>query len=162
MALLLRIVTRPKWIAPDSWKPGDVPADALTDLRTHNNGLSVWNVDTDRSNLDSVIVAVASNRERLDKLDYALFDEAVLSPLGIRCIKSDGDSPHQSANVTMHRDLTELTAQKLASLAAAMMPLQRVRVPQNQVKRMILSAVQSNVLDEARMPKTLLTQLAPP
>lgn len=159
MALLLRIISRAKWIAPNHWKVGDIPADVLTDLRTSENGLSVWKIDADKSNLDSAVIAAASNRDRLDKLDYAIFDETVLSPLGIRCTKSDGNSPHQSANVTMHRDLTELTVEKVAGLAAVMMPLERVRVSQSKIKCMLLSAINGNVLEKTRIPKTLLAQL---
>jgi len=159
MALLLRVITKPKWVRPAWMEPGDVPADVLTDLRASNNDLSVWSVEQDRSNLDSVLVAVASSRERLDKIDYALLDEQVLPSLAIRCIRSDASTPHLGANGAMHRDLTELTVKKVASLAEAMMPLERVRVGEGKIRSMLLGAIQSSVLDRARIAPKLLAEL---
>ena len=140
---------------------GDIPADVLGDLRSNDNELSVWMVEIDRSNLDSVLVAVASSRVRLDKLDYALFDEQVLPKLAIKCVKSEGSTPHVLANGAMHRDLTELTAQKVVSLAQAMMPLESLRVPEKRIKLMLMAAIQNSVLDRARIDPQLLAQLEP-
>src|SRR5437588_6099649 len=123
MALLLRIVTKPKWVPPDWVAAGDVPADALSDLRANNNELSVWRVELDQSNLNAAIVAAASNRDRLDKLDYVLFDEAILPAIPIKCVRSEGNTPHVSANAEIHSDLIELTVRTIARLAHEMMPL---------------------------------------
>ena len=73
---------------------GEVPADALTDLRANNNELSVWSVESDHGNLNVVLAAVASHRDRLDKLDYTLIDEAILLPIPMECVKSEASTPH--------------------------------------------------------------------
>jgi hypothetical protein len=98
MALLLRVVSKPKWVAPDWMPTGDVPADALTDLRADNNELSVWRVEPDQSDLNTALAAMAANRERLDKLDYALIDEAILPGITTKSVCSEGRSPHLAAN----------------------------------------------------------------
>jgi hypothetical protein len=162
MAFLLRIVTKPKWVAPEWMAAGEVPADALTDLRSNNNELSVWGVESDTSNLNTALVAAASGRSRLDKLDYALLDEAILSAIPIKCVGSEGNTPHHTANTTMHRDLIELTAQKVVHLAREMMPLTLVRVPQKQVKHLLLDALQSGALDRTRIEADLLSELETP
>jgi hypothetical protein len=160
MALLLRNVTNPKWEAPSWMAAGDVPADALTDLRADHNALSVWSVTPDDlTNLSMVLAALASNRQRLDKLDYALIDEAVLPAIPVKCVKSDGVTPHSAANGTLHRDLIELTAQKVVRIAIEMMPLKRVRVSEKQVKGLLLEALQTGVLDRNRIQPTLLNEL---
>jgi hypothetical protein len=159
MALLLRIITKPKWVAPDWMAAGDVPGDALTDLRTENNGLSVWGVEPDRSNLNTALAAVASNRKRLDKLDYTLLDEAVLPAIPIKCVRSEGITPHLAANAAMHRDLVEITVQKLAHLAHEMMTLERVRVTQRQVGVLLREALQSGAIDRTRIEPNLLMEL---
>lgn len=159
MALLLRIVSNPKWEKARFMSPQDVPADALSDLRTNNNELSVWYVESDRSNLDSALVAAASNRQHLDKLDYELIDEGILVSLEIKCKKSDGNSPHRIASSTMHRDLTELTVEKISRLASAMMPLSRVRVPEKKVVLMLRTALTGGLLDPDRIPSRLLDSL---
>jgi hypothetical protein len=79
MAFLLRNISKPKWARYEWMEPGSAPAEALTDLRPTNNALSVWRIEADHSNLSAVLAAFASNRDRLDKLDYALVDETVLA-----------------------------------------------------------------------------------
>src|SRR5712691_6350242 len=61
MALLLRKATNPKWALQDWMVAGDVPADALTDLRTEGNSLSVWSVAPDYGNLNVALAALASD-----------------------------------------------------------------------------------------------------
>ena len=161
MAFLLRIVTNPKWVPP-SWMPaGEVPADALTDLRANSNELSVWRVESDHSNLNTALAAAASNRERLDKLDYTLLDETLLPSMSIKCVRSDGKSPHAIANDSMHRDLVELTVQKVAQLAYEMMPLARKRVTQTEVRKLLTDELQKGTLNPQKMDSTLLRQLTP-
>lgn len=73
---------------------GEIPAAALTDLRADSNALSFWRVEPDESNLSTVITALASNRDRLDKIDYALLDEAVLLNISIGCEETEGNTPY--------------------------------------------------------------------
>ena len=113
----------------------------------------------DRSNLEAAIVAAASSRERIDKLDYTLFVEEALIPLGIRCVKSDGGTPHPLANRTMHRDLVQLTVQNVVHLAGMMMPLERMRVSEKQIRLMLLKALRDGELERARIGPKLLADL---
>ena len=161
MALLLRVVTKPKWVSPSWMAAGEVPADVLSDLRATSNELSVWSIQLDHSDLNTALAAVASNRERLEKLDYTLLDEAILPSISIRCVASEGVTAHPSANATMHRDLIELTVQKVARLAHEMMPLKRVRVSEKQVKSLLLNALQSGALNRDRIVPKLLSELEP-
>ncbi len=159
MPFLLRVVSKPKWMRPEWMDPADVPADALADLKSGGNKLSVWRVEADRSNLHVVLTAIASNRERLDKLDYTLIDEGVISAIPIALIEADGISPHTSANVTLHRDLAELTVARISKLAEKMMPLERFRLPEKEVRRLLSAGLDSGELDKERMDRTLLDQL---
>ena len=159
MALLLRVVTNPKWIAPAWMESGDVPADALTDLRADKNELSVWGIELDRSNLNMALAAVASHRKRLDKLDYTLLDEAILSAIPVKCVPSEGVTPCPAANLTIHRDLVELTVQKVADLAHKMMPLNRIRVSEREVRALLRHALQSGAIDRSRVEPKLLGEL---
>jgi hypothetical protein len=69
---------------------GDAPADALSDLRTENNALSVWIIESDHASLNMALAALASNREKFDKLDYTLIDEGILRSIPIAWVSSDG------------------------------------------------------------------------
>jgi hypothetical protein len=138
---------------------GDVPADALSDLRTEDNALSVWSVESDHRNLNVALAALASGRDRLDKLDYTLLDEATLQAIPITCIRSDGKTPHSSANKSIHRDLTELTVQKIGRLSLEMMPLRRMRVPQKEIKRLLQESLKTGALDRNLIGPKLLIEL---
>ncbi len=59
----------------------------------------------------------------------------------------------------MHRDLVELTVQKVARLAHHMMPLERMRVPQRKVGALLREALQSGAIDHARVTPKLLAEL---
>jgi len=158
MTLLFRNITIPKWVRPSWMDDADVPADALTDLRATDNVLSFWAIEPDKQNLNVVIAAVTSSRDRLDKLDYLILDEASLLPIPIRCVISEANTPYSSAN-TSHRDLAELTVRKVATLAHLMMPLQRERLLPKQVKALLLDALANGRLDRARMKPGLLRDL---
>lgn len=159
MALLLRVVSKPKWMRPEWMDTADVPADALADLKSGGNRLSVWRVEADKSNLHVVLTAVASNRERLDKLDYTLIDESLFSAINIAFVDADGVSAHTSANVALHRDLIQLTVARIAKLAEQMMPLERFRLSEKEVKRLLIAGLGSGELDQTKIDRRLLEQL---
>jgi hypothetical protein len=120
MPLVLRKIKKAKWyknvVVP--WlKKGELQADALTDLKTTNNRLSVWLVQNDKSNLDRIITALASTCEYLTNIDFALLDQSILEQLDIKWEKTKGDSHDDVINQTNHLDLIELTATKLYQFA---------------------------------------------
>lgn len=137
---------------------GDIPADALSDLRTQDNKLSVWSVEADKTNLNVVLTAFASTRQRVDKLDYTLVDESVLPRILIDAAQSDASTPYVSANAA-HWDLVELTVSKIVRLAQEVMLLDRVRVSERQVRALLMEALQTGALDRARMIPDLLAEL---
>jgi len=162
MALLLRLISKPKWVRPSWMDESDVPADVLTDLRAEKNELSVWRVTPDHSNVSSILTALASQRQRLDKLDFTIFDDSVLDGIGIRCKPSEGDTPHITANVTLHADLIELTVRKVALLAEVLMPFERERKSRKEVQHLLIDALTSGALDRNRMDAKLLSELEEP
>lgn len=121
MPLLLRTVRQNRWFKEPAapWlERGDVPADPIGDLRTSQNALSVWHVEPDRSNLERVVRAVAIGKERVDSSGWVLFDSELLSPLGIDVVEVPGGTKDEGAK-QWHRDLVNLSGNKLAALARA-------------------------------------------
>jgi hypothetical protein len=139
--------------------PSDVPSDALVDLKSADNKISVWRIEADRSNLHIALTAVASNRDRLDKLDYTLVDESIISAIPIALSEADGASAHASANANLHRDLVELTVARVAKLAERMMPLERFRLSEKEVRKLLVEGLDSGQLDRGKMSAKLLEQL---
>ena len=136
----------------------DVPADALTDLRSDNNELSVWAVGPDGPDLTRVLTAFASARNHLDKLDYALIDEDIAKSIPIMVNPSEAATPYSTAN-RLHRSLCQLSVKKIAKLAEAIMALDKKRISEKQIKTMLVDALKSGALDRTRIDPKLLSQL---
>jgi len=97
---------------------GALQADALGDLKTTGNELSVFAID-DTANADRVASALAAEGEHVSVFDYVLFDESIISQLAMTLVLSPGRTPDSSVNQN-HRDLTQLTAAGLLDLAMAL------------------------------------------
>jgi len=117
MALMLRLVIG------DRWHPvieGDI-SEALLDLKTVEGKLSVWHIEENKSNLNDVLVALATTRNGTRDLEYVLFNEQLLTELDIQCEKSRGETLYEEVNINWHRDLLDLTETKCERLARALM-----------------------------------------
>ena len=120
MAFVLRIISKAKWIPfeKSGFCVGQVQADAMNDLKTKDNKLSIWILDEEKSNLERVVAAVASKREKLSKFDYAVFDLKLVDKMKIKREVTKGDSPDLNTN-NLHNDLVELSTKELYKLANA-------------------------------------------
>ena len=118
MAFILRKLDRKAaFYRIEGIEDGDVQADALFDLRTFSNALSVWMIEENRGNLNRIIAALAAGRETVDKLDYALIERQRLDELGIRLVQVNGVSCDDQENLRWHQDLQGLSGVKLVGLA---------------------------------------------
>ncbi len=122
--MLLRVVNDQfTWLQkPEdfSWLgEGEIPADPLADLRTTDNGLSLYEFYNE-DELVRIIAAFAAKRINLDKIDYVYFSSDVLEKANLKSIKSPGDTPDEKVN-ELHVALIELSAQKVVKLAAILL-----------------------------------------
>jgi hypothetical protein len=118
MALLLRKVRQSRWFkepAAAFLEVDDVPADTFVDLQTKENLLSVWEVESDRSNLLRVVRAIAVGGQRIDHTGFILFDSGHLEGAEIELQSNPGESEDKGIN-PCHRDLV-LSGKKLLALA---------------------------------------------
>jgi hypothetical protein len=100
---------------------GEAPADALRDLSTRENALSVWEIDDQGENLERVLAAIASCGDHIQKIDYVIVDSKHLDDLALAREKKTGDTHDQHANETWHFDLINLSASDLGRLANRML-----------------------------------------
>ncbi|MGH7842839.1 MAG: hypothetical protein ACREQD_10435 [Candidatus Binataceae bacterium] len=107
-----------EWEGTHTWlQPGDIPTDTLNDLRTKRNSLSVWCVEPGEANLQAIAAALMVHRNKdFDRFTYVLFSETIPSELGIQVKRVEGDTADHETNM-FHRDLSEISAGKLAQLA---------------------------------------------
>ena len=66
--------------------------------------------------MTSAATALAANRDALANFDYVVLDVHPLTDLNIRVDESKGGTPDEEVNA-WHRDLVELSAQKIMGLA---------------------------------------------
>ena len=121
MPFLLRSTKYNKWITdePDWLEDGETPADPIFGLDTKSNTMSVWAVESHEDQLDRIIAALAATRQSLQDFEYVLLDSQILTLAQIRSRKTEGKSPDAHLNSLLHRDLIEISAQKLVKLTAA-------------------------------------------
>ena len=153
MPLLLRAIRKSRWNKDNfPWlTQGDIQADLLGDLVTSNNTLSVWLVQDDKSNLNEVITALASNRNTISNLDYTIFDISLLENINIRLEVNEGNTPHDKAN-RWHRDLIELTANNIVNLAESLLINSCIeRVLEKKILNLIKDAVANGQIDKGKL-----------
>ena len=156
----MRVVRQPLWYKyPElDWLPDGGPqGDALGDLQTGGNALSVYRVENETGR-ERVIVALPANRDNLANLDYAVFDDAGLASIGVAINQEDGQTPDLGVN-RLHYDLANLTAQRLVHLAQVISSREHARIPGREIEAGLRRAVQSGALDRGRLKPQLLGKL---
>jgi len=116
MPKLVRKINKAKWLQIDIETSKDVSADAITlCLKTNQNCLSVWRIETDRE-LENAVLAIVSAQDRLEAIDIVVLDESALLKSRIEIDISPGLTP-VSDLVNHHRDLKNLTLSKLKEIS---------------------------------------------
>lgn len=124
MPLLLRKIRKSKWYKSLNvpWlTAGELQADALGNLKTENNKLSLWHIEDDNSNINQVLVALLTTLDVPSNIDIALIDSNIVSGIGIKTESTKGNTKISDVNINWHRNLIELTANKLVQLAHVIM-----------------------------------------
>lgn len=125
--MLLRMVSaQSKWDGSKNVNRDDgfICGDAISDLRTTNNTLSVWKADSEQD-IEDAIVALALGRDKVQTLNYLLIDEGELERMEIQ-ISSDvpGDIKGLDEQIRKkHRDLIEMDYWRIGYLAEYMIGL---------------------------------------
>ncbi len=163
MPRLLVKVKKAVWqrSAPPSFlAQGDIPADCLSDLNIKNNQLSAWYVHDDRSNLNRVLTALAASGAYLSNVDYLLFDDAIVTELGLEIRKTAGGTPDGHANREWHRDLTQLSGRKVLDLAVAVFYRSEAgRELEKTLLTSIKAAVAKNQIDTSKLQPKLAARV---
>ncbi len=114
---LARKINKSKWEPLESMQPEAVGADALTAcLRTTGNDLSVWDCHNNELDVAEVVLALAANFQRLDKLWVVVISRTDVESSGIT-IKATKGQTHVADLRLRHRDLASLDIERLARVA---------------------------------------------
>ena len=159
MPRFLRMVRQGRWSRPE-WLPGTLTewqGDALGDLLTQGNALSVFLVDTAEM-VDHAVAGLAAKRTTLSNFDYAVIEEATLAELMLEIQQDDGDTPHALAN-GLHYNMVNLTASQVHGLMTSIVPEGVRRVPWQNVRSLLRHAYDDGVLDLALINNELAARL---
>ncbi|MBS7068359.1 MAG: hypothetical protein KH106_10265 [Lactococcus lactis] len=96
----------------------EVCADAVSDLRTSSNDLSVWEIptDTDEDIEDAVLALVTSSKQSsFDRVDFVVFSYEALEEEGLQLSNQVGDTAVNDLK-NHHKNITNLTYGSLRSV----------------------------------------------
>ena len=160
MAKFLRMIRQGRWLRyPDlGWmSPGDIQSDALGDLQTKDNKLSVYRIGSEEDT-ERIVIALAANRESFANLDYAVFEDNTLASTNIPIRQQAGETPDEEIN-ELHYDLADLTVENIAQLTEIVVAGQHDRMLKKQIEARIRLAVHSGTLDKDKLNPQLLGKL---
>ena len=160
MTRFLRITRQARWLKhPDlEWlSQGELQSDALGDLQTRDNALSVYRVDG-KKDAERVVVALAANRDNLANLDYAIFEDVDVASIDIEISQNEGETPDAEVN-ELHYDLANLTARRLVQLAQVISLGEHSRMPKKTVQVRLRRALLAGYLDKVRLKPHLLRSI---
>ena len=148
------------WLIKDPLQTDAIQADAMHDLKTTENTISVYEVNDDKSNLEQIISGFTAGRDIPAHFDYALFDQQILLKSDIKIESSAGNTPSTEANAC-HRHLSELSVHKLTELAKIIMgKAERERIQKKHILHLIKQATDSFDIDRSKIGSHILIEIA--
>jgi hypothetical protein len=159
MPLLVKLDNKRLWDRPEWLPSGEVPAEALRAFSAEGNELSAWYIEPDQSNMDRILAALAANRQYIEKIDYALFEEILVGNCGIALKKTRGAVPDEYAAQVWHRDLVELSGRKLLCLAESISTSSPQRKSMPAIRQLLLDAAKSGQIKRELMQEGIATKL---
>lgn len=138
----------------------DIPSEPIIrDLKADKNSLSVFLINSDLSNLDQTLVALAANCDSTTEIDYVLIPSKNLHRRGYNIKEKSAKTPDPVAN-SWHRDVTEISGFRLIRLAKLILDSPQIsRKPKIELKILMISSVKNGVLDKSKMKPNLLNSL---
>ena len=123
--LLRKIASKKRWDINDV--PKQIPrkkalfsGDAISDLRTRGNTISVWHTpDLEKENIKDILAVMALNCDKIDRVVYVALEEEELERRGISTKPVMGDCPAITDQniLNRHRDIVEVDFWHLGLLA---------------------------------------------
>ena len=158
MPFLLRTLRKNKFDEEQQfeWVPdGDIQADALNDLRTSGNCLSVWLVEDSEETLLRLLAAIAAGRDHLSNIDYALIAVSEIQKAGLELVENDGQIL-DDAMKALHRDVVKISAFSLGKLAVAIQEKAELeRLSRGRVKSIIRESIDAGYIQRSDIKFTI-------
>jgi len=162
MALFVRKIETQKWIQNDILNGEDISADAITGcLRTKNNTLSFWYIESDEQIHDAVL-AIVSGFEKAETIDVVTIEPELFNQNDLTCLSTEGLTPYEKFK-NKHYDLTDLTYPKLGVVAKIIVECIRQdrnkKIPRKEIKEMILASLKNGEINKEKLNEKLIKDL---
>ncbi|MCC6445365.1 MAG: hypothetical protein IT210_18135 [Armatimonadetes bacterium] len=158
MALLLRMVRESRWRMDEN---GNIDLlEAIRDLKTAGQGISVWHAEDDRSNLSRIIAALAASAPYLRDAEYMLFDRILLAELDLQCCKTQGATLDRTANEEWHEDIMISSEKDRLRLADVLYRNGSIAIIiKKQIKRLVAHSVVHGWIPFSELSDTIQQQI---
>lgn len=124
MKYLVRKFSKPKWtlIPTDTGNYRNLQAEVLsTCIRTSQNTLSVWGVDTNEwDEIKPVLAALFSSSDNPTRTDVIILEANAIEHLGIELQQTDGITPAVDEVNKLHFNLIDIDLNKVEAFASLM------------------------------------------
>ena len=125
MGYYVRKITLSKWPKPHGnpsiiheYDIRSLRADAIADIRTFNDNLSIWSIASDSDeDIDEAVLALATSikQEKFDKMDVVVISDDDILARGLKLKSIEGDTAVVDLKDT-HRNIVGLTYDSLTSV----------------------------------------------
>lgn len=164
MAFLVRKISRAKW-PEEMCDVVDLQSDAISDLRTTGNTLSLWRIE-EESDLPNAALALSasSKSNKIENVSVVWISEELIDQQRIKIDEnSEGDTVVSDLSNT-HRDLCELTYKSLGDFAKILMKeliekRRYKRYSKGEIKKALVKAYTENRIAEEKCTSELLAEI---
>jgi hypothetical protein len=161
---LARMIShKAKWL--ESQAADDAVDAAVRDLKTDDSTISFWRCDPGQlATLENVVIALASNRETIARLDIVILNTDDLIQARLDIVDKPGDTPAATLNVE-HRDVAGFTLTSLVAVARLVHNTLKSdassrRFPPMEVRALLQQAIANGILQADRLHPKLAADLA--
>lgn len=165
MPLLLHMTQVAKWAVPElPWLAEDeIPAYPLFGLNIQaENSMSFWEIDESVRSFADIAAGLAAGRRELKNFDYLLVELNTLNEIGIKVENIADETCCDPELGTLHRELTEISAQKATKLVGAILKQLEEdnttvdRISEKEVAQNITEGINNQRIIPNRMNKKVL------
>lgn len=137
-----------------------IPGDTISDLKTDQNGLSVWYTpDLEEENIAPILAAIAVSRDAVQKVSYVVLEESELERMEIYAKQVDGLAPGITDRTILscHHDLVDIDYKRLGILADYISSLIKAQKGKTKNERAIKGYI-NNLIQTNRIEKDSLKE----
>lgn len=162
--MFIRMVNKKaKWEQDKKKDINEISSDVITNcLKTSDETLSLWYIENEYD-MDKALIALSSNRDLVNKLDYIVIPDENLKMYTLEVKKSPGDSPFTEFNDN-HYNIIDINYLKLGEVSKMILDLinndgKIVRVHEKEIKQKLINALNNKLINVNDVKGTLLLDI---